>query len=979
MSERALLFTDVVDSTRLVENLGDARAAEVWAAHDRCARELLALHRGSEIDRADGFFLLFDEARDAAAFALGYHDAIADLGLVARVGLHVGPVTLRENAAPDVARGAKPVEIEGLAKPLAARVMALARGGQCLLTAAARDALADALPAGARIVRHGHYRFKGINEPVEVFEIGAGAELAFMPPPDAEKAYRVVRSGDLWLPGREVRHNLPAERDTFVGRAAELRSLAERLDAGARLVTVLGPGGMGKTRFVRRYGWTWLGDWPGGVYFCDLSDATSLHAIHFAVAAALDVPLGRDDPAVQLGHAIAGRGRCLVILDNFEQVVEHAAATVGSWLDRAPDAAFVVTSRERLHLPGEQVFPVEPLPVDADGIELFTLRARAQRPDFVLTDATRPAVVEVVRLVDGLPLAIELAAARVRVFSPAQLVLRMRDRFAILSGARGVATRQATLLAAIDWSWDLLSPWEQDAFAQCAVFEGGFTLEAAEAVLDLSSWPEAPPVMDAIQALADKSLLRTWVPVELGRYDIDEPFFGMYLSIREYAAAKLDAGDTRRRRDAEARHGAYFARFGTDEAIDALFLHGGVRRRRGLALELDNLISACRRAAARGDGEVSSAALRVALDILELTGPYTLGVALGAQVLAIEGLGAAPRARALAARALALRRVGRADESGVEFEEALALYRALGDRRREAYVLLTLGNLRRDQGKFDEVRTLQERALALAREIGYRRIEGQALGNLGIFHAEQGRLAEARAHFEEALAIHREVGNRYIEGIETSNLGSVCREAGRAEEAKRCCELALAIDREVGNRRDEGIVTTNLALLCVDLGQHVEARAHFLSALAVAREVGDRRFEGTVLGMYAVLLRDQGHVEEAVAHCEQALGLHRAVGNRHQEGVVLGTLGELLAMRGRFAEARDALRAGDGLLRDVGAGLARAMLLSESASVEAAAGDLVAANAALATATRVLEDLGGGLDSEVGRRVAALRKKLSEA
>ena len=555
----------------------------------------------------------------------------------------------------------------------------------------------------------------------------------------------------------------------------------------------------------------------------------------------------------------------------------------------------------------------------------------------------------------------------------------MRDRFAILSGARGVATRQATLRAAIDWSWDLLAPWEQDAFAQCAVFEGGFTLEAAEAVLDLSPWPEAPPAMDVIQALADKSLLRTWVPAELARYDIDEPFFGMYLSIREYAAGKLDAGDASRRRDAEARHGTYFARFGSDDAIDALFLHGGVRGHRALAFELDNVVAACRRAAARGDGEVSSAALRVALDILEPTGPYPLGVALGAQVLAIEGLGATQRARALAAHASALRRVGRADESVAEFEEALARYQALGARRREAFVLLMLGNLRRDQGKFDEGRNLQERALAMARDTGYRRLEGRALGNLGIFHAEQGRLAVARAHFEEALAIHREVGNRYMEGIDTSNLGSVCRELGRADEAKRYCELALAIDREVGNRRDEGIVTTNLALLCVDLGQHEEARAHFLSALAAAREVGDRRIEGTALGMCAELLRDQGHVEEAIAHCEQALVLDRAVGNRHQEGVVLGTLGELLATRGNFAEARDALRVGDDLLRDVGAGLARATLLSQSASVEAAAGDPVAANAALARATQVLEAIGVGLDSEVGRRVTALRKKFSEA
>ena len=186
---------------------------------------------------------------------------------------------------------------------------------------------------------------------------------------------------------REVRHNLPRERDAFVGRSGDLAPSPRRFDAGARLLTVLGPGGTGKTRLARRYGWTWLGDWPGGVYFCDLSDARTLESVFFVVALALDVPLGKGDPAVQLGHAIATRGRCLVILDNFEQIVQHAEASVGRWLDRAADAAFLVTSRERLHLAGEEVLPLEPLSVDAEGVELFALRARTQRADFALTPA----------------------------------------------------------------------------------------------------------------------------------------------------------------------------------------------------------------------------------------------------------------------------------------------------------------------------------------------------------------------------------------------------------------------------------------------------------------------------------------------------------------------------------------------------------------------------------------------------------------
>jgi len=976
MTLRTLLFTDVVDSTQLVERLGDTHAAQVWQAHDRRSRELLARHRGREIDRADGFFLLFDDPSDAVRYALEYHEALADLALGARVGIHIGPVTLRENAHEDVARGAKPVEVEGLAKPLAARIMALARGGQTLMSAAVRDALADTLPSCAQIERHGHYRLKGIEEPVEVLELGVRDCSAFSPPADTDKAYRVVRAGDLWRPVREVRHHLPAERDAFVGRTSELRALAARLDAGARLVTVLGPGGTGKTRIVRRYGWAWLGDWPGGVYFCDLSEARSLDGIFFAVASALGVPLGKDDPAVQLGHAIAGRGRCLIIADNFEQVVPHAPATLGRWLDRAPDAAFVVTSRERLHLQGEEIFPVEPLPLAMDAIDLFVARARAQKPDFVLGEGNRAAVADVVRLLDGLPLAIELAAARVRVLSPAQMVERMRDRFGLLAGARGAAARQATLRGAIDWSWDLLSPWEKAAFAQCSIFDGGFTLEAAEAVLDLSPWPQAPPAIDVVQALADKSLLRTWIPAAQSRYDIEEPYFGMYLSIHEYAAEKLEASGQPMSRLAEDRHGRYFARFGTDDAIEALSLRGGVKRRRELSLELGNLVAACRRALRRADGVQAVATYQAIWEVLELQGPCTLGTDLGSQVLALDTLDASQRAAALQARATACRRAGRSEEAAAGFEQALALSRAARNRYRDASILVILGNLRRDQGRMDEARAHLEASLAIAREVGNRRLEGNLIGNLGILHAVQGRPEEARSHFERALAIHREVGNRRIEGIDTSNLGNVCREQGRLEEAGAHYQQALAIHREVGNRRDEGIVIGNLGLLCGDQGRLDEARERCEGALAIGREVGDRVFEGVILGALSNVLREQGRMDEALVHCDQALAIHRAVGNRRAEGAELGRLGKLLAAQGRIGEARDALRRGEALLREVGDQLGLAILLCESGYAELAVNDVDAARAALAAAETVSRAMALGPQSEAVRAIAELRQAL---
>ena len=291
---------------------------------------------------------------------------------------------------------------------------------------------------------------------------------------------------------------MPAERDAFVGRREPLTELVRRLDAGARLVSIIGLGGAGKTRLVTRFGWEALGRFPGGVWFCDLSEARSLDGILFAVSQGLDVPLGKEDPIAQLGHAVAGRGKCLLILDNFEQVARHAEETLGRWLNRASEARFLVTTREVLGLPGEEVLALKPL-VPSDAAALFVLRAGAVKPGFAPSAEDEAAIAPLVKLLEGLPLAIELAAARVRVMPPRMLLLRMSERFKLLSSTGGRLDRQATLRAVFDWSWDLLSLAEKAALAQLSVFEGGFTLESVEAVLDLSTDENAPWPLDAIK------------------------------------------------------------------------------------------------------------------------------------------------------------------------------------------------------------------------------------------------------------------------------------------------------------------------------------------------------------------------------------------------------------------------------------------------------------------------------------------------
>jgi tetratricopeptide (TPR) repeat protein len=512
----------------------------------------------------------------------------------------------------------------------------------------------------------------------------------------------------------------------------------------------------------------------------------------------------------------------------------------------------------------------------------------------------------------------------------------MRERFRLLAGMHGAAARHATLQATIDWSWQLLAPSEQDALAQCATFDGSFTLEAAEAVINLAHRPDAPSAMDAIQALCDKSLLRTWLGAE-SRSATDRPVLRMYLSVHDFAAQKLAAAPADVRAGVEQRHGAYYAAFGSTAAIESLSRDGGVARRRAVSRSLDNLVTACRRAVRRGDGAQAVDAFIAAAAVLDLQGPGGLAVTLGAEALASSGLPPVPRTRALTIYGTALRRSGRTEEAERAFETALALARAQREARLEAGVLLDLGSLRQGQGRMAESRACAEESLRLARGIGDRRLEGGLANNLGILDALQGQYASARARFEAALALHREVGDLQSEGLDTVNLANLARIEDRNEEAIELFLRALVIQRDVGDRRNEGLACGNLAAL--------HARA--------------------------------GRLDEGERFVEHALAIHREVGNRHSEGSHLATQGELLGRRGRYDEAREAFRRGERLLRDLADPESLALLLCERAGVEVAAGDRDAARSALDEAEALLTELELGSDSEPGRRLMELRAALA--
>ena len=786
---------------------------------------------------------------------------------------------------------------------------------------------------------------------------GDGAALTAVEPASADPA--AGAGVDLSAAASARRHSLPAERDDFVGRGACMSELQQRFDQGARLVSLLAIGGCGKTRLATHFGWTRIDELPGGVWFCDLAAARSIEGVLHAVALGLDVPLGKDDPVAQLGHAIAGRGNCLVILDNFEQVVRYAEATLGRWLERAGDARFLVTSREVLGIGGEQVLALAPLePGDAE--ILFRRRAASCCNDFDPTPEDQAAIAPLVRLLDGLPLAIELAAARVRTLAPRGLLARMNERFRVLASSGGRRDRQSTLRAAFDWSWDLLAPAERLALAQCSVFEGGFTLEAAEAVLDFSSIDDPPWPVDVVQSLVDKSFVR---PCGNERFDL-------LVSVQAYAMEHLQTEGRYRGSGAEAleaarrSHGEWFGAFGPRRAME------------NRCADLNNLVAACWRNIAAGNAHAAAGALDGAWAALSRHGPFKAGIDLAAAVCAMPKLQGAAAARAQAAFGEALAASGAPAQAQERLESSLAPALAAGDLRCVASVTVSLATLHARAGRPDAARAEHARALEIAREIRDADLECAALNGLGTVEFEAGRIDGAQVHFESALAVARATGDRRWQGILLGNLVTLYANLGRMDEARAGCEESLLIARELGDRQHEGNRLCNLGWMNYLQRRLDDARVVSEAALAVARELGYARLECVVLCNLGLVHDATSSFVLAQEAYEAALVVAQRIEDSRTEGQVLGYLGLTHARRRAPAAARQCLDRGQALLLQLGDRLSLGVLLCSRAESEWLAGEATAARAARNDAAAIAAQSGAGADSELGVALARVEAML---
>jgi predicted ATPase/class 3 adenylate cyclase len=899
MSEtKALLLTDVVDSTRLAEALGDAAMAELWAAHDRVSRALLGLWRGREIDKTDGMLLLFDGAADAVAFAMEYHRALASLPtpLAARVGLHVGPVILRENAAEDISRGAKPLEVEGLAKPVAARVMALARGGQTLLSAAAREDLGK---TELRLASHGHWQIKGVSEPIELFEVGEqGAR--FVQPSDGEKAHRVVWMGDWWLPVNEIPNNLPFQATSFIGRERELAEV-KRLLAGSRLMTLLGMGGLGKTRLSLQVAAEQIHDFPDGVWFLDLAPISDPALIVGETAQVLGLREEPDRPMLQTLCAHLKTRRVLLILDNCEHVIKASATLAAAILKAAPHVRLLASSREPLRAPGEQCYPVLPLPVPdrGDGLEalarstavrLFVDRAQLHKPSFALNEREAPAVAELVGRLEGIPLALELAAARIRSLSVADINARLADRYKLLTGgSRVLQERQQTLRALVDWSYELLEPAEQVLLDRLAVFVGGFDLIAAEAVCAAEPLP-AEDVLDLLGSLVDKSLVMLEERDEGARYL-------MLDTIRDYARQKL----TLRGDDAAtiaARHcDHYFAM--AKAARDGLSGPQQADWLWRIELELDNIRGAIALSLAGKVDPIIAVKFAVAMQgFWILRGYSSEGRKLLQAALALPAIQASPIAQAFALYVGASLAESQSDhaEALKMLETCLELRRGLDSEVNIAATLSTLSLARLEAGDAAEAAAEENEALQIFRRLGDRVGEAIGLLHLGQIHVHQGDDATARSQLEQCLAIAREIRHQEIEGECERVLGEVALETDDRGQASLRFKRSLTVCREAGDKRGEANALHWLARVDLQAGDAAAARPRLAEALRAFRAFEMRQELLACLEDHAALAQAEGRLEvaagvlAAAAQSRQRLALKLSPRAERRRQALIGAL-----------------------------------------------------------------------------------------
>ena len=818
------LFTDIEGSTRLWET-DPVRMADALERHDRLCRATVEVCGGRLVKMiGDGLHAVFADSAAALRAVLelqrGMASIAADHGIAfnMRCGLHAGFAQVRDD------------DYFGGAVNRAARIMAAAHGGQVLLSQVVVELSMGRLPDGADLVPLGRVRLRDLADPEDIWQLTHA---------DLNRMFPALRSLD------STPNNLPRQVTSFIGRESEIAEV-KKLLGHTRLLTLTGAGGSGKTRLSMQVAAEMLDAYPDGIWLVELAALFDPGLVPQTVAAVMGLTEQAGKTLTQsLIEHFAAR-RVLLILDNAEHLLAACGNLAGDLVQACPQVVVLATSREASGIPGELKFRVPSLSTpdpardvtpeqvsSFESVRLFVERARLNAPRFAVTAQNAPALASVCHRLDGIPLAIELAAARARAISVEQLNHRLDQRFRLITGgSRTAPRRQQTLRALIDWSYDLLDSAEKALLCRSSVFAGGWTLEAAEQICigeEVEDWE----VLDVLTSLADKNLVVTEDRNDTIRYRLLE-------TVRQYASEHLI--ESGRGEAVRARHRDYFlAR--AEESEPKLVSAEQAEWLKRLEAEHENLRASLSwslmEPGSRGGLRLCGALQR----FWWARGHLSEGRDWCARILGKAGAEAPTEERAKVlngAGGLAYLQ-GDYPVARELHEESLAIRRQLGDRRGVASSLNNLGSVARDLGDLASARALFDESLSIARELGDRGYVANILGNLGIVAHEQGDYPAARALHEESLAMMRELGDR---GRIASSLGNLARVAyvqGDYPAARIQYDESLAITRELGDRVGIAGALNNLGRVARDQGDLASAWALHQESMVIVRELGDRQ------------------------------------------------------------------------------------------------------------------------------------------
>ncbi|MGA3170572.1 MAG: adenylate/guanylate cyclase domain-containing protein [Chthoniobacteraceae bacterium] len=822
------LFTDIEGSSRLWENHADAMAVAL-ARHDMLLREAFE-GRGGSIFKTigDAFCVAFPVAADALGAAVTAQRGLRDEpwqeieAMKVRMGIHTGSAESRDD------------DYFGPVLNRVSRLLAAAHGGQILLTLATEELVRDHLPDGITLRDLGERRLRDLNRPERVFQVVAA---------DLQSEFPALRSLEIFP------NNLPVQLTSFIGREKEMNEV-KRLLGTTHLLTLTGTGGTGKTRLSMQVAADMLDQYPDGVWLIELATVDEPDKTAPAIAAALQV---REEPGQPLLLTLTNylrNKRLMLILDNCEHLIAECARIAETLLRACPGLQILASSREPLGIAGERTWPVPSLSIPEnwrdeirgeeaaerltqyEAVRLFIDRAIAVRPGFRVTNENAPYVAEICWRLDGIPLAIELAAARIRVLSIDQIASRLNDQFRLLTGgSRTALPRQQTLRALIDWSFDLLSDQERILLRRLSVFAGGRTLQAVESVCSddkLQDWE----VIDVLTTLVDKSLVTVEKPP--GK----EPRYTLLESVWNYAREKLDAageGDALR-----TRHLDYFLNIANEAAPDLIGPQQFAAIGR-LRPELYNF--------------------RYALDAsLEVEGLSPRGLSLAtalARFFEVSGLLAEAgelfarllvhpaNAERTLARAAALAAAGRfawltdrTNDGALYTGEALEIYRALGDEPGIASTAVDYAFFQLDLQKPEEARALVAQAEVIANRLGDKRLLAAVRRAKGVEATVEQRYPESLALHEEALVLYRELGDQWFYGVVQWVVGVTATYLGDFEKAEANFRDCLKATWELGNRWAVAYPLEAFAALAVARHQYARGARLLGAAEALRSEFG---------------------------------------------------------------------------------------------------------------------------------------------